>query len=235
MKYKYILLDIDGTLVDFDQSFKAASRRILELDGTAATDENIEAYYKINDDAWFSLDMENIDNPYILSNYHSLYRQYINNAAINSKKAMKLNSDPALLAAWYEKQWAACSVVSPNAPYVCKALSKDHTLCIATNGLTTIQLNKLTEYDAYISHYFVSEDIGRIKPEKEYFEHILHTLNAKPEECLMVGDSLHNDIAGANGVNIASCYYNPLGKINNTSIIPTYEIRDFNELLEIAK
>ena len=51
----------------------------------------------------------------------------------------------------------------------------------------------------------------------------------------MVGDSLHNDIGGANSAGIASCYYNPLGKINNTDIIPTYEIRDFNELLEIVK
>ena len=67
MKYKYILLDIDGTLVDFDLSFKAASRRILELDGTAATNDNIEAYYKINDDAWFSLDMETGTSSSIIS------------------------------------------------------------------------------------------------------------------------------------------------------------------------
>ena len=42
MKYKYILLDIDGTLIDFDASFKAAAKKILEADMTPATNENID-------------------------------------------------------------------------------------------------------------------------------------------------------------------------------------------------
>lgn len=233
MNYKYILLDIDGTLIDFDKSFKAASRKILELDKTPATDENIDTYFRINDDAWFGLDMENVNNPHIIRNYHSLYRQYIINAAVNSKKIMQLNSTPEELASWYEFQWAACSIPNRNALETCRLLSKDFTLCIATNGLTAIQLNKLTQFNDYITHYFVSEDIGYIKPEHEYFEYILSTLGAKPEECLMIGDSLYNDIAGANGACIASCYYNPTGKTNNQGVIPTYEIGDFNELLKI--
>jgi HAD superfamily hydrolase (TIGR01549 family) len=235
LKYKYILLDIDGTLINFDESFRAASHRILTLDKTPATDDNINAYYKINDDAWYSLDMENMDNPYIISNYHSLYRQYIIDAAVNSKKHLCLNSTPDILAKWYEEQWAACSIPNPEAIKMCQELATNHTLCIATNGLTDIQLNKLTEFRKYITHYFVSEDIGHIKPEKEYFEYILNALNASHNQCLMVGDSLNNDIRGANTLGIASCYYNPLGKINNSGIVPTYEIRDFNELLEIVK
>jgi HAD superfamily hydrolase (TIGR01549 family) len=235
MRYKYILLDIDGTLIDFDESFKAASRKILEADNTPATDENIEKYYQINDDAWFGLDMENIHNPYIISNYHSLYRQYIINAATESYRIMGLNTAPQILADWYEHQWAACSIANPNAVSVCKELAKNYTLCIATNGLTHIQRNKLTDFDEYMAHYFISEEINHIKPEKEYFIHILNKLGATPGECLMVGDSLHNDIGGANSVGIDSCYYNPLGKINNSDIIPTHEINDFNKLLEIVK
>ena len=235
MKYKYILLDIDGTLIDFDKSFKAAARKILEADNTPATDENIDMYYRINDDAWFGLDMENIHNPYIISNYHDLYRQYIINAAKESYRIMGLNSNPQTLADWYELQWAACSVTNTNTVSVCKELANTHTLCIATNGLTHIQRNKLTAFDSYLTHYFISEEINHIKPEKEYFIHILEKLGATPSECLMVGDSLHNDIGGANGVGIDSCYYNPLGKINNSAIIPTYEIRNFTELLEIVK
>lgn len=234
MKYKYILLDIDGTLVNFDESFKAASRRILELDKTPVTEENIDAYYRINDDAWFSLDMENMNNQYVISNYHKLYREYIHNAAVNSKAILKLNSSIEELANWYEIQWAACSVPNPGSVEICHKLSKSHTLCIATNGLTNIQLNKLTAYKDFLTHYFVSENIGHIKPEQEYFIHILNTLNATASDCLMVGDSLHNDIAGANSIGMDSCYYNPTGKINNSGIIPTYEIGDFNELLEIV-
>ena len=235
MKYKYILLDIDGTLIDFDESFKAAAMKILEADNTPVTAENIELYYRINDDAWFGLDMENIHNPYIIANYHPLYRQYIINAANESYRIMGLHTDPKTLAEWYELQWAACSVTNPNTVTTCKKLAEDFTLCIATNGLTHIQRNKLTKFNDYLTHYFISEEINHIKPEKEYFQYILDKLNALPSECLMVGDSINNDIGGANGVGIDSCYYNPLGKINNTDIVPTYEIRNFTELWEIVK
>lgn len=62
---------------------------------------------------------------------------------------------------------------------------------------------------------------------KKIFEKIPYL----PENCLMVGDSLINDVHGAQMYGIDTCWINRTGKKNDTSIIPTYEIDDLNALL----
>jgi len=132
-------------------------------------------------------------------------------------------------------------VISPNAIEVLKTLSETHVVSAATNGLVRLQEYKIAPFKEYFTHVFISEALGFVKPEKEYFNAILKTLGAEPSQVLMVGDSISNDIAGANAAGIASCYYNPSGKVNlmdgvpidNTE--PTYTIKDLREVLAIAK
>ena len=73
-----------------------------------------------------------------------------------------------------------------------------------------------------------------MKPYPEYFKYITAYFNCQPEECLMIGDSLVNDIGGAGNSGIDSCYYNPGYLKKKTEIQPVYEIHDFVELLDIV-
>jgi FMN phosphatase YigB (HAD superfamily) len=67
----------------------------------------------------------------------------------------------------------------------------------------------------------------------------------KPNEILMIGDSIHRDIAGAKNIGMISVLakYGQLGKRvvgiqpypANDKIKPDYEIGDIKELLEILK
>ena len=54
--------------------------------------------------------------------------------------------------------------------------------------------------------------------------------NLKPNEAIVVGDSLEKDIQGAKNANIKSVWYNPMQKDNNTAIVPDYEIKNLLEL-----
>ena len=72
---------------------------------------------------------------------------------------------------------------------------------------------------------FISSDM------KKY---ITGYFNCQPEECLMIGDSLVNDIGGAGNSGIDSCYYNPGFLKKKAEIQPVYEIHDFVELLDIV-
>lgn len=235
MNYPVLLLDIDGTLIDFYKSYHSAAKKVLKFANCPVTEENLNIYLECNDNAWENLDCDNVDRQYIRENYHRLYRQYITDAASEARTRLNLAPSTKELGDRYIYEWGHCAVSGPNAVEICRKLSTSHTLCIASNGLTNLQLSKLTEFKPYINHYFISEDINHIKPEKEYFEHILKTLNCNPADCIMVGDSLRNDIRGAKEAGIAACYFNPLGATNNTGIIPDYEIRDFSELLEIVE
>lgn len=50
------------------------------------------------------------------------------------------------------------------------------------------------------------------KPNKLFFDRILKTLNAKPAECVMIGDKLHGDIYGGNVSGLTTVLVKPKGK-----------------------
>lgn len=242
MPYHHILLDIDNTLTDFPKSFAAAAKKVLTLGGHVADDESAAEYFRYNDESWFGLGLDHIERADIRRDYHELYNRYLYESTAKAKKEMNLKGSVEELQDCFEKNLGALSVLSPHAVEVCRNLSKDHILSIATNGLSRVQPLKLTAFRPYISHVYVSEDVGRIKPEREYFEYILNDLGCDASDCIMVGDSLPNDIGGANGAGIASCYFNPgrniadydkLDSETGLDTTPKYMIKDFNELLRI--
>lgn len=55
----------------------------------------------------------------------------------------------------------------------------------------------------------------------------------KPNQFLMIGDSLSSDIFFANSIGIKSIWYNRKGKVNTTDNIPTLEVKSLLELKEI--
>lgn len=234
MKYKYILFDIDNTLIDFGASLKMAAREVIKHGGGDACDKNLEAFCKINDDGWYASNLDNIDDPDIVANYHKIYHKYIDDVVIDATKAFNLRGSFDELLNCSNCSIGEFAVLNPNVVKVLKKLSKKYTLCIASNGLTSIQPHKVVKYKEYISHIFISEDIGHSKPETQYFEYIINALRCEKTDCLMVGDSIVNDIFGANRAGIDTCFYNPSGYQNDKGIVPTYEIKDFMELLDIV-
>lgn len=234
MNYSYILFDVDNTLIDFKASFMNAAKKVLALGGHSTDDASAEAYFEFNDDTWFGFELDRIDSEYICKNYHRLYHKYLLTSNERAARQMHLKASPQELTDCFVRELGALAVPNPNAIEICRLLSKTHTICVATNGLVHVQPGKLTKFEGMFRHVFISEAMDCIKPEKEYFRYILNKLGCDSSECLMVGDSLPNDIGGANSSGIASCYYNPSGLINTTGIIPTYEIKDFNELLKIV-
>ena len=49
----------------------------------------------------------------------------------------------------------------------------------------------------YFDQVIMSYDVGVVKPDKEFFQLLLNKLGVGPDECLMVGDNLYNDIVPA--------------------------------------
>lgn len=234
MKYKYILFDIDDTLIEFERSFKNGAAKVLEMGGAKITPDALTLFKKLNDDEWFGSGMDEIHNPYIHDNYHMLYHRYVDNSLMAAVREFNLQGNFDDLMKCFNRSLGTEAHINPNAVTVLEKLHKDHILCIATNGLIRIQPYKADNFKEYISKVFVSEAMNHMKPEKEYFDYIIHELGCKRNECLMVGDSLINDISGAMNSGIAACYYNPQRLENKTSVRPDYEINDFIELLDIV-
>ena len=76
---------------------------------------------------------------------------------------------------------------------------------------------------SYFSDVFVSDEMGFEKPDSRFFSKCLHRIHFRPEEVLMVGDSLQADIAGGAKSGLKTFYSDSLSmKVNS-------ETDDFNE------
>ena len=49
----------------------------------------------------------------------------------------------------------------------------------------------------------------------------------------MIGDSLTADIQGGNNAGIDSIWFNPKGLVNETPAVPTYQVKNYQEILTI--
>ncbi len=92
------------------------------------------------------------------------------------------------------------------------------------------------ELSDYFEIVLTYEDTKVKKPSKKAFEKMLKKLKLKPEEVLMVGDSLDKDIAGANAVGMKTCYakYGDLEK-SDKKIKADYSINNIGELLNFIE
>ena len=79
-----------------------------------------------------------------------------------------------------------------------------------------------------------AHDCGFPKPDPRIFEFALAKFGDKPESVAHVGDSLQSDVRGANDYGMVSVWLNREGVVNETGIVPHWEIRGLAELLEIV-
>ena len=95
-----------------------------------------------------------------------------------------------------------------------------YILCVGSNGPIDQQLRRLTDADmiSFIGEerVFTSGEIGFSKPQKPFFDVCLDRLNGtlnpaeeplRPEEILMIGDSLTADIGGAHDYGMKTIWY----------------------------
>ena len=86
-----------------------------------------------------------------------------------------------------------------------KALqAKEIEAVILTNGPSDGQRAKCKRLglSRYIQKIYISEEIGFSKPYREAFDHVLRDFDVPASEVLMVGDSIENDVVGAEQVGI---------------------------------
>ena len=109
-------------------------------------------------------------------------------------------------------------------------------LGVVTNGFSEAQWPKMKTagiYD-YFRHFFLSEEIGFMKPDVRFFQVAQRQLQAKPEEVLVVGDDYFVDIVGARSAGMPQIYYNYLcQKLPQDAVLPTYEVRHLLEIKTI--
>ena len=219
---EFVLMDLDDTILDFHKAERIGLENTFRHYGVDPTEETVALYLQINAAHWQALERGEMTRKQVNEGrFTELFRQ------------LGREVDGAECAAYYLHQLSLTHDYLPGAEAAVAKLSKKYRLFVASNGNASVQGPRMENsgLNAYIEQTFVSETLGENKPSKAYFNICFSRIAGfDPKKAIMVGDSLTSDIQGGINAGIRTCWFNPAGKKNNTSIRPDYEIRSLLEL-----
>ena len=224
---KYILWDIDRTLIDFNKAEELALKECFKnYEIGDFTDELLEEYKQINDKYWKMLERRKISKKEVLE---GRFNEFFSNHNIDLSIVPKFNLD-------YQMAMGDIAVFIDNGEETVKALKGRYKQYAASNGTALAQHKKLTKsgLDNLLDGIFISEEVGYDKPSKDFFNFVFEKVGSNnKEEYLIIGDSLTSDILGGVNAGIKTCWFNPEYKENDKGLKIDYEIHNLSEILDI--
>ncbi len=233
-KIKAVLFDLDGTLLPMDQ------------------DEFTKGYFKllVKKLAPYGYEAENLINAI----WHGTGAMVKNNGEKTNEQVFwedflktygkeKAERDKSLFEEFYDIDFKSARHTCGYTPLARKAIDllkgKDKRIILATNPIFPKTATKtrvewaglsLSDFEFYTTY----ENIGFSKPNPDYYGEILRRTGLKPEECLMVGNDVGEDMVAENlGIDVfllTDCIINKSNKDINT-----YKHGNFNTLIEYLK
>lgn len=182
-------------------------------------------YKELNKSLWQDLEKGKVSRDYVLNNRFSLlfgrYNRTVDGIKVESRYRYYLDLQHDCI---------------EGADELLKNLNNEYRLYVISNGVSNTQYKRLRDsnLEQYFQKIFISEDIGFGKPMKDFFVAVMKQI---PEfdlkNTLIIGDSLTADILGGTVMDMDTCWFNPHNKVNETTIIPKYEINRLSDLYKI--
>ncbi len=230
LRYSTVLLDLDHTLLDSNQSERLAFAKALGASGISDPDRHLETYQSINRRLWAGVEAgELLPDDVKVRRFSEL----VPLLGLSSSQSV----DPVELAEQYAHGLGSEGDLFPGALEVVSALAEHCTLGLLTNGLSAVQRARVDRLglEPYVDAVVISAEVGLAKPDPAIFELILEQLGQPDKESvLMVGDSLSSDIEGGHRAGIATCWYEPTGAGTAPEPGPTHRIASLDELLGVV-
>ena len=227
MRFQTILLDADGTLLDFSKTEQNAMEQCFSEYQIPLTGKMREAYHQINRALWNKFEKGEIDKKAVVyTRFVQLFRQF------------DIPLDGIEFENRYQYLLGQGHFLIPGALELCRSLAENYELYIVSNGVSSTQHRRLeaSGLKKYMKDVFVSEDAGYQKPQKEFFDYVSKRIPCfLPSRSIIVGDSLSSDIQGGKNAGIPTCWYNPEGMSVKAELQPDFEIRFLHELHGILR
>ena len=232
---KAVLIDIDNTLLDFDEYVRVAMRQGFEKFGLCQyTDGMFSTFTEANGELWREIEQGKLTYTELLKiRWNRIF------------SALGISFEGYTFEKYFKECLFDSAIHVHGAEDILAYLCERYILCAASNGPYKQQLNRLEKGNMlqYFSRIFISEDVGASKPSREFFIHCMNALNEDaavrgeggilPCEVIMIGDSLTSDISGAAAMGIVTCFFDKNGDTDTSGISIDYKISDLREIRAI--
>lgn len=221
-KYTHILIDIDNTILDFDEGAKQAIIEGFKDINMPYTEDIFYEFLKVNKMLWEQFENKIITNA-------RLHEIRFNTIFSN----LGLDLDGHAFEAAFRERLHVSHIPVKDAENMLKYLFSKYDLSVASNGTFAQQIERvrLAGFTIYFSHLFVSSDVGFQKPDVRFFNNVLNTLNIDKDKIIFIGDSLSADIQGGINAGIDTIWFNPKKIVGE--LTPTYEINSLDQVKNI--
>ena len=190
---KHIIFDADDTLYDYQKAEENAKSHINEFLKTLGIE--IDAFWNHFNRAAPVLFRQFADGSITRDEYR--IRRFAHVLQGSHEKFRALISE--LNHIYIQETTHKIELFEDAIPLMKILRTKSIETAILTNGPSDSQRAKFKNLglSRYIQRIYIGEEIGFSKPNRIAFEFVLRDLNAAASDVLMVGDSIENDIAGA--------------------------------------
>ena len=237
MRYKLVLIDLDDTLFDYPKTEETAFRNTFEelgffMESELGNAKKEEIYEKIKDrykdvnlQLWKDLEKGAVDKDRLkVVRFEKIIEEF------------DLKYNPYEMSELYLKKLGEGIFPFEATEKLCEYLHSKYKVGIITNGIKEVQHSRIenSAISKYIDKIIISDEVGVNKPDKRIFEYAINYFEIMDKsEVIMIGDSLGADIKGGQNAGIDTCWVNLRNNVNDTGIVPKYEVRKLEELFEI--
>lgn len=217
MRIKAAFLDFDGTLGEMRPSHFAAYRRAAAECGIEVTEEDLAA--RELDDAWARWMTPEGAVHVEESASEATFRELRIALAVDRLRAATASGDGAALRRAGERvaeiecdpSWYA--LYDGTMPALERLVAAGVAAIVVSNHVWRLpEIVQALGIGPLLAGVVSSARVGARKPHPLIYEHALRLTSARPEETVMVGDSLTADVAGAERAGIHGVYFDRRGR-----------------------
>ena len=223
MRYQYLLIDNDDTIMDFHAAEAKALSAVLRAHGLPTDEQTVHTYHEINDALWKALERGETTQPLLKV---ERFRQLL--TALERQDA-----DAETLSAEYAAGLGRHADLLPGAEAFVRALHGRMKIALVSNGVSAIQRSRLAKcpltplFDAIV----ISEEVGAAKPDPRLLHVAMEQLGCTDRtQAVMMGDSATADIPAAVNAGVDSIFFSLKGKRSEQA---TYTAASYEEALRI--
>ena len=221
--HTHLLLDLDGTVLDFQASQREALRWVVTELGVDWSEDHATTYGQINAAVWRAYERGEL----AAADLRTLrWQRFL--------EAIAVEADAGQVGTRYLARFATGAHLIDGAVEAVATLAERMTIVAVTNGFGDVQHDRLRRcgLDAHLAGVVVSDQVGAAKPDRRIFDAAFEVAGAPPREHVAIlGDSLTSDMAGGRAYGITTIWVDADGIGHDPHPAPDRTVRSITELV----
>lgn len=220
-----VLMDIDDTILDFRECAREDVKSCCLKNGVPYSDDLFDFFIKRNLVLWKRIEdgLLTVDELH-RTRWQGIFRDY------------GIEADGPAFELDFIAGLRETAVPVEGAREILQYLHSRYRLYMVSNASNLQQTTRLGKAGLldYVDGVFGALDIGANKPSREFFDYCFRQLpGLRPQETVIIGDSLNADISGGQAYGLHSIWFNYRNYDPSPTIIPDHTVRTLTQIQQI--